>query len=130
MTARMNLLSGLVLAAGLLGTFMLMGIGDGQRPSPLAWLWAALPYLVLALTTHFLARTPARQLVMLAAATGVALAGVGLLLDAIVLRPDPLAHVMLLLLPAYQLVLAVAALLVVSVLTLRRPVPPLAGRHS
>ena len=131
MTARINAVTMLVLGAGVASTFSLMAFagGDPQDGRPVAlpmYLWTALPYAVLALTTRYLARTPARQVLALAGAAGIALAGVGLLLDAFVLRPDPQASVTLLLLPAYQLVLAAAVVLVESVLALRRPVPPLA----
>lgn len=130
MTARINGLTQVVLGVGVAATFGLMALAGGSESAgPVAlpmYLWTALPYAVLALTTRYLARTPARQLLALAGAVGTALAGVGLLLDAFVLRPGPEASVTLLLLPAYQLVLAVAVLLVESVLTLRRPVPPAA----
>lgn len=129
MTVRLNLLTYAVLGFGVAGTFALVSMASdreaGNGPvSLLKYLWSALPYVVLALTARFLARTPVRRLVVLAGSIGTVLAGVGLILDEFVLRPEPDAAKMLLVLPAYQLVLAVGVLLVVSVLHLRRRVPP------
>jgi hypothetical protein len=127
MTARLNALTYLVLGAGVAGTWGLMALGEQREDGSvgatlLRYLWTALPYAVVALTTHFLARTPARRLVVLAGAGGIAMGGLGLLVDGMLLNPDPHVDLTILLLPAYQLVLAVAVLLVVAVLSLRRPV--------
>lgn len=129
MNARLNVITYAVLGAGLAGTWALMAgavspDGETRATALLRHLWVALPYVVTALTAHWLGRTPARRLVVLAGAACIALAGVGVLLDELVLRPAPRASVTIVLLPAYQLVLAVAVLLVVSVLTLRRTAPP------
>jgi hypothetical protein len=125
MTARLNLVTYAVLGGGLLATWALLALAapgddDTAARTVLRGLWTALPYAVMAAIARWLAPTPARRLVVFAGAAGIAFAGVALLLDATVLRPDPRAAVTGLLLPAYQLVLAVAVLLVVSVLALRR----------
>ena len=128
MTVRFNPLTYVVLGVGVAATWSLIALADERDDRglpPVVWyLWAALPYAVLALTTHFLGRTPARQLVTFGGAVATAVVGVGLLYAGIVVDPDPMAALDIVLLPAYQLVFAVAVLLVVSVLTLRRPAPP------
>ena len=123
---RTNLLTYAVLGAGLAGTWALIALatprdGDDTVLQVLVrLLWSALPYAVLALTVHRLARTPARQLITLAGAGGIAVSGVAVLYDGLVRHPGPTGTADTVLLPAYQLVLAVGVLLVVAVLTLRR----------
>ena len=126
---RANLLTYAVLGAGLAGTWALMALATPRDDSVatvhglVRYLWSALPYAVVALTARFLARTPARRLITLAGAGGIALPGVAVLYDGLVRHPGPIAYADILLLPAYQLVLAVGVLLFVAALGLRRPVP-------
>lgn len=132
MKTRLNVLTFVILGAGLAGTWALMALGD-PRPggdaatTALRYGWTALPYALSAATTYFLARAPARQLIVFAGAIGIALPGVGALFDELVLRPKGTPSVTVLLLPAYQLIVAVSVLLVVAVLALRRRQPRAAG---
>ena len=122
---RLNVLTFVILGAGLAGTWALVALGD-PRPgddlsaAALLYGWTALPYALSAATTHVLARAPARQLIVFAGAIGIALPGVGVLFDELVLRPKGTPSVTVLLLPAYQMIVAVSVLLVVAVLALRR----------
>lgn len=118
-----------ILGLGLAGTWSLLAFAAPRDESDDGWplmvrfLWAAAPYAVVALTARFLARTPARGLVVLAGAGGIAVSGVAVLYDGLVRHPGPIAYADILLLPAYQLVLAVGVLLFVAALGLRRRVP-------
>ena len=129
MSPRVTALTFTVLGAGLIGTWCLLAFAaprddaDGAWRLVLRFLWAAVPYAVVAVTARLLARTPARRLVVLAGAGGIAVSGVAVLYDGLVRHPGPVAYADILLLPAYQLVLAFGVLLFVAALTLRRPVP-------
>ena len=129
MSPRVTGLTFAVLGAGLVGTWCLLAFAaprddaDGARRLLFRFVWAAAPYAVVAVTARFLARTPARRLVVLAGAGGIAVSGVAVLYDGLVRHPGPIAYADILLLPAYQLVLAVGVLLFVAALGLRRPVP-------
>jgi hypothetical protein len=120
--SRLRTLVWAVLAAGLATTLGVLASADGEANQsllrPLVAL-TVLPYLLLAIGAGWLARTRGRAAVFVAAAVAIGVGGAVLLYEAFVANPGPLADLALILVPIYQTVLALGALLVVAVLHLR-----------
>ncbi len=128
-TAALRRLTAAVLALGALATagFLFHYLDRSQDGWWLPFLlflgWNLLPFAVLAAGNAWMARTRARGVVLLVASAAVAAGAPALYYDAFIRHPDAQSALVTLFAPAYLLVLAVAALLLVGVLALRRPVP-------